>query len=90
MCADCLFVFVVGNLIRKMGDDVTLMYVLRNRVWERQGIKGTEQWSWARKCKWKERGNCERKRTRREEATGGGNGIIAKNRSKTEKNKCEN
>jgi hypothetical protein len=60
MCADCLFVFVVGNLIRKMGDDVTLMYVLRNRVWERQGIKGTEQWSWARKCKWKERGNCER------------------------------
>jgi hypothetical protein len=63
MCADCLFVFVVGNLIRKMGDDVTLMYVLRNRVWERQGIKGTEQWSWARK--WKERGNCERKRTRR-------------------------
>ena len=71
MCADCLFVFVVGNLIRKMGDDVTLMYVLRNRVWERQGIKGTEQWSWARK--WKERGNCERIMDER-----GGNGTTEK------------
>jgi hypothetical protein len=80
MCADCLFVFVVGNLIRKMGDDVTLMYVLRNRVWERQGIKGTEQWSWARK--WKERVNCERKRTRRGNGTTGQSlGILAKNRS---------